>query len=294
MEVPNYSKMYGPLLKVIGGGDVHEIKDAKPRIAKILGLDKAALSRKLNGGKRTVYNERLAWARKCLKNAGLIVSPHFGAIQITEEGKKLLQSGVQITDELLSKKYPSSSEQRDATKETCPVQPGNETPQETIEIAYKKIDDNLKEELLEEIMKHSAEFFEQLVVDLMKAMNYGDGFKTRLNKDGGIDGIIYQDVLGFNLIYTQAKRWKRNRSVSSSDIQDFADAIATTRKPGKGLFVTTTKFSENARKLAEAKQIIPIDGEQLAELMIKYGVGVSVQNTYRIKRIDSNYFDEDL
>ena len=50
-------------------------------------------------------------------------------------------------------------------------------------------------------------FFEQLVVDLMKAMDYGDGFKTKSSGDDGIDGVIHEDKLGFNLIYIQAKRW---------------------------------------------------------------------------------------
>ena len=143
-------------------------------------------------------------------------------------------------------------------------------------------------------MNQSPGFFESLVVDLMKAMNYGDGFVTKLSGDDGIDGIIHEDKLGFNLIYIQAKRWKPEITVGKPEIQKFAGAMMGPPRVEKGLFITTAKFSQKAREFADAQHIILVDGQKLTELMIEYGIGVSAQKTYCIKRIDSDYFSDNI
>lgn len=124
----------------------------------------------------------------------------------------------------------------------------------------------------------------------MKAMGYGDGFVTKTSGDGGIDGIIHEDKLGFNLIYIQAKRWATDTTIGKPEIQKFAGAMMRPPKVDKGLFITTAKFSQGARDFANAQHIILVDGEKLTELMIEYNLGVSAQKTYQIKRIDSDYF----
>ena len=108
--------------------------------------------------------------------------------------------------------------------------------------------------------------------------------------DGGIDGIIHEDKLGFNLIYIQAKRWATDTTIGKPEIQKFAGAMMGPPKVDKGLFITTAKFSQGARDFANAQHIILVDGEKLTELMIEYNLGVSAQKTYQIKRIDSDYF----
>ena len=133
-----------------------------------------------------------------------------------------------------------------------------------------------------------------MVVDLMKAMNYGDGFVTKLSGDDGIDGIIHEDKLGFNLIYIQAKRWKPEITVGKPEIQKFAGAMMGPPRVEKGLFITTAKFSQKAREFADAQHIILVDGQKLTELMIEYGIRVSAQKTYCVKRIDSDYFSDNI
>lgn len=130
------------------------------------------------------------------------------------------------------------------------------------------------------------------MVDLMKAMDYGEGFVTRYSGDDGIDGIINEDKLGFNLIYIQAKRWKPDVTISKPELQKFAGAMMGPPKVEKGLFITTAKFSPKAKAFADAQHIILVDGKRLTELMIEYGIGVSTQKAYLIKRIDSDYFPE--
>ena len=169
-----------------------------------------------------------------------------------------------------------------------------ETPMETFERVFGTINEQLADDLLTEIMNQSPGFFESLVVDLMKAMNYGDGFVTKLSGDDGIDGIIHEDKLGFNLIYIQAKRWKPEITVGKPEIQKFAGAMMGPPRVEKGLFITTAKFSQKAREFADAQHIILVDGQKLTELMIEYGIGVSAQKTYCIKRIDSDYFSDNI
>ncbi len=139
-------------------------------------------------------------------------------------------------------------------------------------------------------MPQPPAFFENLVVDLMRSMNYGAGFVTKSSGDGGIDGIIPEDRLGFSLIYIQAKRWDPKTTITKPEIQKFAGAMMGPPKVEKGLFITTAQFSQGARDFADAQHIILVDGQRLTELMIEYGLGVSVQSTYSIKRIDSDYF----
>lgn len=148
------------------------------------------------------------------------------------------------------------------------------------------------DDLLTEIMNQPAAFFENLVVDLMKSMGYGDGFVTKTSGDGGIDGIIHEDKLGFDLIYIQAKKWDINTVIGRPEIQKFAGAMMGPPKVEKGLFITTAKYSQGAKDFANAQHIILIDGQKLTELMIEYGLGVSTQKIYSIKRIDSDYFSE--
>ena len=127
----------------------------------------------------------------------------------------------------------------------------------------------------------------------MKAMGYGDGFVTKATGDGGVDGIIYEDKLGFNLIYIQAKRWNKDIAIGKPEIQKFAGVMMGPPKVEKGLFITTAKFSQGAMDFVKAQHIILVDGEKLTELMIEYNLGVSAQKTYQIKRIDSDYFSND-
>ena len=110
--------------------------------------------------------------------------------------------------------------------------------------------------------------------------------------DDGIDGIVHEDKLGFNLIYIQAKRWKPDTTIGKPELQKFAGAMMGPPRVDKGLFITTAKFSPKAKEYANAQHIILVDGEKLTNLMIEHGVGVSTQKTYLIKRIDSDYFSE--
>lgn len=297
MGLPKYYELYRPFLKALSDEKVHTLKEIKDYITKLLNLNEELLLERLPSGKQTIYDNRISWARTYLKKAGLISSPKRAHLQITVEGQALLASGVNITDGLLAEKYSEFADfiiggkkiaqQKDNIEETA-----LETPQETLERVFNNINKQLADDLLTEIMNQSATFFENIVVDLMQLMGYGDGFVTKASRDDGIDGVINEDKLGFNLIYIQAKRWNPNTTIGKPEIQKFAGAMMGPPKIEKGLFITTAKYSQGAKEFANAQHIILVDGQKLTELMIEYGLGVSVQNIYKIKRIDSDYFSE--
>lgn len=300
MGLPKYYELYRPFLKALSDEKVHTLKEIKDYITKLLNLNEELLLERLPSGKQTIYDNRIGWARTYLKKAGLISSPQRAHLQITVEGQALLASGVNITDRLLAEKYSDFADfiiggkkiakqkyNKDNIEETA-----LETPQETLERVFKNINKQLADDLLTEIMNQSATFFENIVVDLMQLMGYGDGFVTKASRDDGIDGVINEDKLGFNLIYIQAKRWNPNTTIGKPEIQKFAGAMMGPPKIEKGLFITTAKYSQGAKEFANAQHIILVDGQKLTELMIEYGLGVSVQNIYKIKRIDSDYFSE--
>ena len=171
--------------------------------------------------------------------------------------------------------------------------------EKSIEENYQQIRKELAIELLQKISGNSPAFFEKLVIDLLVKMGYGgsheDAQAVGRSGDGGIDGIINEDRLGLDVIYVQAKRW--GNDIGEPPVRDFVGALQG-KRARKGIFITTSKFSNRAREYISAidsrdSKVILIDGEQLAQLMIDHGVGVSIEKTYEIKRVDSDYFAED-
>lgn len=301
MALPKYDEFYRLVLNALQDGKSHSMKEVRNSIAQTLHLTEQDLSETLSNGS-SVYAGRVGWAKTYLKKAEMIDSPQRGYITITPAGQSLLASNEPITNSLLAKLSsafldfyrPQSGNSTSTQSDSGDTQISTpETPQETFERVYNLINEQLADELLNDVLNQSPVFFEHLVVDLMKAMGYGDGLVTKYSGDDGIDGIIHEDKLGFNLIYIQAKRWKPDITITKPELQKFAGAMMGPPKVEKGLFITTAKFSPKAKEYATAQHIILVDGKKLTELMIEHGVGVSTQKAYLIKRIDSDYFSDD-
>lgn len=301
MALPKYDEFYRLVLNALQDGKSHSMKEVRNSIAQTLHLTEQDLSETLSNGS-SVYAGRVGWAKTYLKKAEMIDFPQRGYITITPAGQSLLASNEPITNALLAKLSsafldfyrPQSGNSTSTQSDSGNTQISTpETPQETFERVYNLINEQLADELLNDVLNQSPVFFEHLVVDLMKAMGYGDGLVTKYSGDDGIDGIIHEDKLGFNLIYIQAKRWKPDITITKPELQKFAGAMMGPPKVEKGLFITTAKFSPKAKEYATAQHIILVDGKKLTELMIEYGVGVSTQKAYLIKRIDSDYFSDD-
>ena len=297
MAVPKYYEMYHSFLQSLSDGEEHPYSDVKKKVIEDFKLTDTELAELLPSGKQPVFSNRIGWCRTYLKKAGLIESPTKAHFMITKSGREVLKSGREITNEILrefpsfvkfidsdTKKIKDSSEKKESLN-------NDETPQETLERVYGELNNVLKDELITRIHEKSPDFFEKMVVELMEKMGYGRGQITQKSRDEGIDGMVYQDKLGFDVIYIQAKRYDLEKTVGRPELQKFGGAIP--EKNVKGLFVTTGRFSQDAQKYANDRHIILIDGQRLAELMIEHDFGVSTEYIYRIKRIDMDVFEEE-
>jgi restriction system protein len=160
--------------------------------------------------------------------------------------------------------------------------------------AYSRLRSALAEELLDRVKSAPPHFFERLVVDVLVAMGYGGsqeeaGRAVGGSGDEGIDGVIFEDRLGLDVLYVQAKRW--DHPVGRPEVQQFAGALQG-RRARKGVLITTSTFTSDARDYASSidSRIVLVDGRQLVELMIEHGVGVSPVRSYEVKRVDTDYF----
>ena len=305
MAVPKFFEVF---LKAIDDGEKHKAKEVRDYIAVAMGLSEQDRTELLPSKRQSTFDNRVAWARTYLDRAGLIETPSRGQYCITAEGKKALSS-VEKIDLKYLERYPSFNTFHSAVPGN--QEPGNadppsdpaeeKSPMEILDDAFKDINATLASELMTEVMKLSPGEFEKLVVQLLLKMGYGSGvdnagFVTKLSGDGGIDGTIKEDQLGFSTIYIQAKQWQQDSSVGRPEIQRFAGALQG-EKASKGLFITTAKFSETAKQYADnlhGSNIVLIDGNALMRLMIKYNLGVSVEQVYEVKRIDSDFFSDSL
>ena len=167
-----------------------------------------------------------------------------------------------------------------------------------IRAAHRAIEEALATELLARIRSNSFQFFEQVVVRLLLNMDYGGGVEEAgrtlgRSGDNGVDGVIDQDHLGLDRVYVQAKRYGPEVVVRPSEIRDFFGSLDRFRA-AKGLFITTSRFSKSAHDTAEAlsKRIVLIDGDQLARLMIRHNVGVRIEDTLYLKKVDEDFFPD--
>ena len=290
-----------PLLVAVQDGEVYKMKDVTSILAQQLNLSAEELAELLPSGRQTVFKNRVSWAKTYLKKAGLLDSPARATIVITDASKKVVADNPDKIDSKYLEQFPSfvdftSAPETQDSGVTPPAVPQltNLTPDDQLEEAYKQINASLASDLLSEVLKINSYTFEKLVVDLLSKMGYGTvaygSHATVASGDEGIDGVIMEDKLGFSLIYVQAKEWALDKVVSRPDIQSFVGAIAG--KHGDGLFVTTARFSQQARDYAETHHIILIDGERLANLMIEYNFCVSTRKTFEIKAIDTDALAE--
>ena len=170
-------------------------------------------------------------------------------------------------------------------------------PEEAMGDAFSRHITDLKQRIRDLIVNNTPEFFEHLVVDLLLKMGYGydehSGIVTGRSHDGGIDGIISEDKLGLGLIYIQAKRYSKANKVGRKEIQAFIGAMEHIQK---GVFITTSGFTNEAASFAEKQQqksIKLIDGEALTDLIIKNEIGIHPVYKYTIYKVDSDYYRED-
>lgn len=307
MPIPDFQSLMLPLLSLANDDQSHTLGDARKHLSSHFSLSPEEVEELLPSGKQRRFDNRVAWAKVYLEQAGLLHSPKRGQFHITLEGKAFLsknpgQISIAVLDQFEKfKAFRKSSKAAKNEKSQPSAQPTPqntvETPEESLEQAFESIQAELSASLQEQVKSCSSAFFEVLVVELLLKMGYGRnraeaGKAIGKSGDEGIDGIISEDRLGLEAIYIQAKRWAG--TVGRPEIQKFVGALHG-KRARKGVFITTGTFSADARDYVSHidPRVVLIDGPQLAEYMIEHNLGVSVKDVYGVKRIDTDFFSEE-
>jgi restriction system protein len=308
LAIPDFQSCMLPLLELCADGKEKTLKEAVEGVASFFNLSDSEIHTLLPSGKQPVFHNRLNWAKTYMQKAGLIESVRRGVFKITKRGLETLASAPDRIDINYMMRF-KEFEQFKAIKKTdfdesdtasAHIDPDSKskTPDEQIADGYKFLRNELSSGLLEKVKTGSWQFFEQLVIDLLLAMGYGESRESSAKAlgrsgDEGVDGVINEDKLGLDVIYIQAKKWT-DGSIGRPEIQKFVGALQGKRAK-KGVFITTSKFTKDALDYVTGidARVILIDGDRLANLMIDHNIGVAVRETYEIKRLDSDYFFED-
>jgi restriction system protein len=300
MAIPDFQSVMRPVLATVQNGAPLPLNEVRERVADQFQLNEDERKELLPSGNQTVINNRVGWARTYLNKAGLLCIPAKGMVQITPGGLNALADGPERITVRWLKQFPEFANFHTAKPQVADLpaaldsEISETTPDEQLAQAHQALVQSLADELLALVRAATPSFFEQLVVDLMIAMGYGGSRKeagkaTQATNDGGIDGIIKEDKLGLDVIYLQAKRW--TNTVHRPEIDKFIGAL-TRQRARKGVFITTSDFSDGARTAALGLDIkvVLIDGVELARLMVENNLGVSVKQVYEVKQLDSDYF----
>ena len=252
-----------------------------------------------------VFRSRIHWAQAFLAQAGAVIRPQRGYLEITERGIKLLKDNpLGFTTEKFDE-FPDYADawggrkkELNSDEDAKKINLSTQTPLESIESAINELERTISTDIVQRVQSMSPKFLELVVLKLLRAMGYGDS-ETSIEHlggpgDEGVDGVINQDSLGLQRIYVQAKRYKTENTIGRPDLQKFVGALSGLGANG-GVFITTSGFSNEAKEYANkniSQRIILIDGQELGKLMVRYGIGVQSKNSYQVVDIDEDFFDE--
>lgn len=305
-NIPTWEEFMIPTLRVLSDGVTRHKRELQPLVAEGIGLSDAQKLERLPSSKGITFHNRIGWGLSFLTNVGALERPERGHYRITDAGRMLIDRFPQGAREKEIRQLggdPTSpirvyqatvSREKSVPTTLVDTEDSSLTPIEQVQNGIERIIQEIAVDLLERLQGKEPGFFEQAVVDLLLAMGYGGtngtGNVTQLSNDGGIDGVIDQDILGLNRVYIQAKRYADNNTVGRPDLQAFVGALSG--KADSGVFITTSRFSDGAHEYAKnvPTRIILIDGKRLTSLMIRYGVGVQVRETYQVVEIDEDFF----
>lgn len=305
MNFPNFQTFLRPILEVLSDGVTYSRRELISAVLKKFSFTDEELALRHEQGGSLVLAGRVGWALVYLKQADLVKSPARAAFCITEEGQKTLRSGEEINRAYLNRfasfrQFLDKCKHSPTSSPTQPITAGddNEDPLEKINEACNALKTELKDEIISVLLKLKETEFERFCVDLLVKMGYGNPTLSRVTQatgDGGIDGIVTSDRLGFDKVYVQAKLYSPDCSISEGVMRDFIGAIDNQEANGRGVFITTSKFTKGAAEKdlgSKHHKIMLIDGDKLSDLMIEFGVGVSTTNTFTVKELDSAFYEQ--
>lgn len=304
MSLPKYNEIMAPALEYLSLHGVERGRDLESPLADHFRLTLEQQNKMYDSGNGKIFLDRVSWALSYLIVAKLIERPKRGYYQITELGRQFVGQDQKIQSYVKAKSAERDAKLRaeetgNVSGEVVESDLSETTPQEVLNQAYANIRTSSYETILDTILSKSPYDFEKLVVSLLGKMGYGgqiedSGQVTKQSNDGGIDGIVKEDVLGLGRIHIQAKRYARESTIGREDIQKFVGALAVAQS-NKGVFITTSRYSDGAKEYANSLNgtttVILIDGLQLAEYIYNYGLGMQVEQVIEIKKMDADYWD---
>lgn len=304
MPIPKYDEIRPAALQLLAKGGTLHSRDFITPLADHFGLTEAERNEMYPSGKAIIFTDRVSWALSYLNLAGLVDKPKRGYYRINETSRGLLATPEKINayiDAKIAERDSLKNKDKQTTEEKLSIEEvsTSSTPQEKLYSSFENIKKAAYKEILSTILSKSPEAFERLVVQLLQKMGYGGEIEgaaivTSYGNDGGIDGIIKEDVLGLGRIHIQAKRYALANSVGRPEIQRFVGALAVARS-NKGVFITTSYFSDGAKDYARSlnglTSLVLIDGKDLAEYIYNYGLGMQVEQTLELKRLDADFWD---
>ncbi len=276
----------------------------RQRLGDEFGRSDSARAARLASGRQTIFANRVHWAKTYLAKAGLVEGTRRGHFRLTQRGADVLAASPERIDNRFLSRFEEFRQFSDRSAQPTdeevvpePADAAEQTPDEIMRAAHRRIEAALAEELLDRVRAAPPDFFERLIVNLLLAMGYGGsaadaGRALGRSGDDGVDGVIDQDALGLDRVYIQAKRYAAGNSVGPGAIRDFFGSLDR-HKAAKGLFVTTSGFTSSARETADylSKRIVLIDGEQLTRLMIRHNVGCRIEEVLHVKKVDEDFFE---
>jgi len=308
MVMPKFNELFTDVLKFLSDGKQHDRKDVWKGVTELLTLTEDEKSETIKGGSSRIES-RIQWAAESLAQVRAIERPARGTCRITQRGLDLLSANPNGVSMAQIKAFPEYREWEERSRRRRagkpvpapvldPVSLVDSSPLELMDAASRLHQSTISSQLLRRIRDENPEFLEVAVLKLLHAMGYGDTEDDLEHLggsgDGGVDGLIRQDKLGLDQIYIQAKRYESG-TIGRPDIQRFVGALSG-KGATRGVFITTSRFSEEARQYVVAlpgQKVVLIDGQQLVDLMIQHRVGVQVSRSFELFEINENFFGTD-
>jgi restriction system protein len=298
VTIPKHDEIRVPALSLLSERGQLKLSEFEAPLAKHFALSEDELHEEYESGNGKIFYDRISWALSYMNMAGLLKKPKRGVYEISSLGTEKLASPDGINDFVVAE-FAKKQKSKPSKPSQLATNQDSLTPQEELYASAEKIRGSRYQEIIDTVLSKTPREFKKLVVLLLQKMGYGgeikgSGVVTSYTNDGGIDGIIKEDVLGLGRIHIQAKRYAQANSVGREEIQKFVGALAVAQS-NKGVFITTSTFSQGAVSYAEslngATTLILIDGQQLATYLYEYGVGLQVEQTIQIKKLDSEFWD---
>jgi restriction system protein len=302
VAVPDFQSCMRPILALLSDGKAWSQAQLRNAVAEVLQVSEEDQLELLPSGKQTTFSNRVGWALTHLSKARLVERPAPAQYRITDRGRSVLAEHPDRVDMSVLYAFPEYKEFR-ALKhhkelpEKALPQGDEVSPSEAVGRLVEASDSAVAVDLLDRVVAQPAVFLEKLAVFLLKAMGYG-GRESLIDHtgkpgDAGLDGVVRQDALGLDLVGIQAKRYEKDAVVNRPELQAFVGALQGAQT-NRGVFITTGRFSSGAKTFADSvgMRLVLIDGPELAQLMVRYNVGVLVRETFDLKQLDEEFFEQ--